>query len=467
MLHIIVATGMVSGATANLNNKLSTFDKGKYKLTKTRDLKDFSILLCGQSISTLGSLTTGFALSIWILQKTGSATAFGLSLVIQFIPSIFLSPLAGIVVDRYSRKSIMLWSDVANTLGTLMVLYLIYKNLLDVWHIYVIAALAACWGTFQQLAHSATTSLLVPKEYLAKANGMMQIALQGGAIIVPLLSMLLMDKFGLQWVIFIDLMTFLFGMACLLVVKVPSVNSESLRKKRFSFQLLVDETRFGFAYIFQRYELKQLLFFLAMAGFSTGFIYVLFRPLVLIVSNPTELGMLVSIAGIGGLSGAIFMSYWGGPERKMDAVVGFTYMIGFSSILCGLGTSFVLLAVASFFFSFAIPVIQACAQTIWQSSVEREVQGRVFAAKRQVDNFVLPCAIILAPLMADYIFEPGMRDGGIFSRYLGDIIPAGDGRGIGLLFILSGLLIILHTTIYIGWNKLSKPKNVVSINNVV
>ncbi|WP_018015942.1 MFS transporter [Teredinibacter turnerae] len=417
-------------------------------MSKFNELRGFLVLLGGQSLSALGSLATSFALGVWVLQETGSVTAFGLSLVLQIVPSIFLSPIAGVVVDRFSRKKIMLLSDIASAVGSVVVFALIANDRLEVWHIYVVAALASCWVTFQQLAHSASISQLVPEQYRANANGLIQISMQGGAILVPFVSMLLMDTVGLKWVIIVDFITFAIGIVCLTLVYFPPIDQQTLKSKKVSLSLVVAETKFGVNYILQKKELRQLVYFLAVAGFATGFVYVLYRPLVLAISGTTALGLLVSIGGIGGLVGAIIVSAWGGPKNKMNGVLGFTFIIALSSIMCGFGNSFVILAIASFSFSFAIPVIHTCAQTIWQNAVEKECQGRVFAVRKQIDNITTPMAVLLSPLLADYVFTPWMAGDGPMAAWMRSFMPSEEARGLALLFIFAGMAILLYATLY-------------------
>src|SRR5919109_51934 len=132
----------------------------------TRGIWIFSIIWLGQLFSTLGSSVTGFALSIWVYQRTGSATQFGLIAFCGVLPSILISPLAGALVDRWNHRWTMILSDFGGGLITLAIFLLLVTGRFEVWHIYVLSALSSTFGAFQGPAYIAATTLLIPKQHL-------------------------------------------------------------------------------------------------------------------------------------------------------------------------------------------------------------------------------------------------------------------------------------------------------------
>jgi hypothetical protein len=106
-----------------------------------------------------------------------------------------------------------------------------------------------------------------------------------------------------------------------------------------------------------------------------------------------------------------------------------------------------ILATAAFLYFFSHPIINGSSQAIWQSKTAPDVQGRVFAVRRMIAWSSLPLAYLVAGPLADQVFEPLLANGGALASSVGQIIGTGEGRGIGLLYILLGILSIVATVL--------------------
>jgi DHA3 family macrolide efflux protein-like MFS transporter len=179
------------------------------------------IVLAGQAVSILASNMTGFALSIWVFQKTSSATALGGMTSAFTIPYLLLIPLAGVFVDRYNRKLMMMVSDLTAALGTLAIFILFATDHLQIWHFYAINGVIGLGSAFQWPAYSAAITTMVPKEHYGRANGLLSVVQAGPGIVAPLLAGSLMPSIGLVGILLIDMATFLIAIGALLLVHVP------------------------------------------------------------------------------------------------------------------------------------------------------------------------------------------------------------------------------------------------------
>jgi hypothetical protein len=141
------------------------------------------------------------------------------------------------------------------------------------------------------------------------------------------------------------------------------------------------------------------------------------------------------------LVGALLMSAWGGPRRRMDGVLGFLAVSGVGIALGGLQPSPVLVALGAFVFFFGVPLINGCANAILQVKVVPAMHGRVFAGLHMVTGLSLPLAYVSAGPLADLVFEPLMAHSGPLSLAAGQLVGTGPGRGIGLLFVLLGVVL--------------------------
>lgn len=413
-----------------------------------KNFKMFILIWIGQLVSVIGTSLTSFALGFWVLTKTGSVTQFSMIILSVVLPTVIVSPFAGVIIDRFSRKKLMILSNCVAAFSTLIILVLVLTNSLEVWHIYLTAALASTFNTFLMPSYQSIISLLVSKEQLGRANGMIQIGESASIIVAPTVAGLLLHLYGLQAVILIDLIAFTFAIATLFFAKIPEVNS--VNKKKLNTKQFFAEAKEGWNYLMARPAFKSLLIFGALINLLLGFLNVLMQPLIIALSSEQTLGIVLSITGIGMLLGGIMISIWGGPKNRINGIFLSCGLAGVMIALAGLTTSIVFITACFFLFLFLIPIVNSCSQALWQSKVEPTIQGRVFTIRRMLGVSLYPLAIIMAGPLVDKVLNPIMEPGGLLADSVGQIIGVGEGRGIGLLFIIIGILfVIVTTTIYL------------------
>jgi MFS transporter, DHA3 family, macrolide efflux protein len=401
----------------------------------------FVFVWLGQVVSLMGSGLTSFALGVWVFQMTGSTTKFSLITICSRLPAIAVAPIAGALIDRWDRRRAMIFSDVGAGLSILAIALLYIAGILHLWHICVALIINSALSAFQWPAYSAATTMLVSKKHYGRAAGMVQTGEALGFIVSPVVGGILLTIINLHGIFLVNFATFIFSVLTLLLVRIPSpaktAEGEADKKS------LLRETAFGWRYITLRPGLMALLIFFAVVNFLSGFILVLTTPLVLSFASPSVLGTVMSIAGSGMLIGGLVMSVWGGPKRRINGVLGFELLSGLCFILAGLRPSAVLITTAAFFLFFSFTFVNGSSQAIWQSKIPADLQGRVFAVRRMVAWSAVPLAYLIAGPLAEYVFEPLMAVGGRYAGTIGQVIGAGPGRGIGLLFIIMGLLTVL------------------------
>ncbi|HEX6290384.1 MAG TPA: amino acid adenylation domain-containing protein [Herpetosiphonaceae bacterium] len=409
--------------------------------TAARGMQVFFVIWLGQLVSILGSMMTGFALGVWALQNSRSVTEFALISVFAAVPFILVSPLAGVMVDRWDRRKTMIMSDTIAALTTLAIMVLYNTGDLAIWMIYLLTSISSIARAFQMPAYTAVTTLLVPREQLGRANGLVQLAQGIGQLISPILAGVLVQYVELSGVIAVDLATFVVAVLTLMSVRVP--RPEQTTAGQEARGSLLHESRYGWTYIKQRPGLLGLLMFFATSNFMVGMVIVLAQPLVLSFpsGSPAVLGTVLSVAGAGMLVGSVVMSIWGGPRRRVNGVLGAMGLAGLCIIIAGLQPSALILTVMAFFFLFMMPFVGGSSQAIWQSKVPADIQGRVFSIRMMIATSATPLAYLLAGPLADYVFQPLLRDERApLAGSIGQIIGYGPGRGIGLMFIVFGIL---------------------------
>ncbi|HEX6290304.1 MAG TPA: MFS transporter [Herpetosiphonaceae bacterium] len=407
----------------------------------TRGMQTFMLIWIGQLVSILGTNLTGFGLPVWIYQQTGSATQLTLLSFFGFLPVILLSPFAGVLVDRWNRKTTLILSDLGGALATISLVLLLWMDRLDVYLIYPIVIMSGCFGAFQFPAFAAAITQLVPKDQLGRASGMMQLAQAIGQLLAPAIAGVLVTTIGLEGVILIDFATCLFAIGTLLLVRIP--NAERSAEGEAARGSVGHEALFGWRFITARRGLLALLLFFAASNFLMGTIVVLSTPLVLAFGTAVELGLVRSVAGVGMVVGGVVMSIWRGPKRRVYGALGGILLSGISMMIAGLAPSAILIAIAAFFFTLGMPLVGASSQPIWQSKVPVDLQGRVFGVRSTIATASMPLAYLISGPLVDYVFEPMMVPNGPLAGTFGTVIGTGEGRGIALMFIIMGFLAVL------------------------
>ena len=412
-------------------------------------MKGFTIVWIGQVVSVIASSMTTFGMTLWMYKQTESATAMAVMQVAFITPFLLLSPIAGALVDRHSRKLMMMVSDLGAVASTAAILILYTGDNLEFWHLYVAAAINGIGNTFQKPAYTATISTMIPKEQYGRANGMMELLRSGPDVLAPALAGALLavsiqgffDSFAL--ILLIDLLSFVIAIGTLLVAYIPQP-PKTVEGQRSKGNLL-KESIFGFKYILERPSLLgiQLLYLVGNLFVVTG--YFVYAPMVLARTGQDSLiyGAVQTAGALGGLAGGVIMSAWGGFKRRIHGVLAGWMLFGFSIMLFGLGTSVFLWIPAMVLFSITVALVNTSGQSIWQAKVAPDLQGRVFATRTLISWFTRPIGPIIGGALADYVMEPAMQTHTAFARIFGPIFGTGPGSGMSLLIFFTSFGVIL------------------------
>jgi len=409
-------------------------------LETPRDMKTFFTIWSGQLVSMLGSGLTNFAIGVWIYDQSKQATPFAITVLLGTIPRILLLPFAGSFADRYNRRLIMMLADTFNALLSLAVFILLGLNGLQLWHIYIIAALGSVFSAFQEPAYAASVTMIVPREKLGSANGLVQMGQAITNVLTPVLAGALFVFIGLNGILIIDFVTFFFAIGALFLVRIPQPERAPEHQNSNLWQDIV----FGWRYLRERGGLFSLLLYYAMVNFILNWSTVLLIPMVLSNYSADILGVIQTVMGVGMLIGSIVMSAWGGAKRRIPAVIAFISLGVVGFIIAGLRLDPYFIGAGVFTLMFFVPLASGNGQVIFQSKVARDVQGRVFSVRSAISQSMMPLAFLTAGPLADRFFEPLMSaDGALARTFIGQVLGTGPGRGIGLMFIISGVLALL------------------------
>ena len=419
-------------------------------IQEPKNMNSFFTIWIGQLVSILGSGLTGFALGVWIFQQTGKATPFAITVLFGSLPAVLLGPVAGAVADRFNRKKVILLADTGNALITLIAFLLLMSGQLEIWNIYMIALVGSIFSAFQEPAFAASIVMLVPRKDLQRANGMTQMTNALGNLVPPLIAGLLFGLIGLQGIILIDFITYFAALGTIIISRIPQPERIEPQEKSSQWR----EAMAGWRYLRLNGGLLGLVFYFAIVNFMINFAAVLTSPMVLAIFSPAILGYVQTAGGLWMLIGSILLSVWGGPKKKILSIMIFITISSLGLALAGMRPNAYLIAAGYFVMLFLIPLASGASQAIFQTKVPLGLQGRVFAMRSMISRSIMPIAFLTAGPLADFVFEPMMREGGsLANTFLSQIVGVGPGRGIGIIFIIAGLGTIIAT-----WLSYLNPK---------
>ncbi|MEM8612850.1 MAG: MFS transporter [Cyanobacteria bacterium P01_H01_bin.105] len=413
-------------------------------------MRTFTLIWFGQLVSTIGTYMTLFALTLWAWDKTGSATALVLVGFFSRLPMIVTTSFAGLIVDRFNRKYLMLLGDAVAALATIVIGILYLTQQLQIWHLYTILFVTGGFGQIQALAYQSSVSLIVPKQHYTRTGSMAAIVHYGSNIVGPALAGILYPIIRLSGIIVVDLITFFIAFATLLAASIPQPEKQVELQTQLTVESPVEPENwgsqfvFGFHHVWKQPSLKALLLITVLFTFAHDLGAALYSPMILARTNGSAqvLASISVVTGIGGVTGAVIISAWGGPKRHINGVLGGYIGAGLSKTVFGLGQSLTVWLPAQMCSSLNFPLLGSSRTALWMGKTASNIQGRVFAANDLVIQGASAGAVLLAGPLADRLLEPAMMLDKPLANLLSFGFGTGPGAGMAVLYTLCALVMI-------------------------
>ena len=400
-------------------------------------MKKFLMIWSGELISSIGSGMTAFALSVYVYQTTGSATYVSLITLLAYLPTVLLSPLGGVLADRYDRRLLMIIGDLFSGLGLAYVLWNIQTGSDSMLPICIGVTFNAVFVALLEPSFRATITELLTEEEYARASGMVQIAGNAKFLISPALAGILLAVADIRLILLIDIGTFLITVTTVAIVR-KSVG-KAVKTER---QSIGREMRLGFAEINKSKGIRTLIILMSFVCFFVGILQTLTSPMVLAVSNAETVGIMESLCAVGMLLGSVFIGILGIKKNFSTVLCVAGILSGIFIALTGVNKSIFVTGAGIFLFFLALPFMNTSADVLIRKNIPNELQGRVWGIISLLSQTGTVLAYALSGVLADYVFEPLLSDNGVLSDSIGALIGTGTGRGIGFMLILSGICII-------------------------
>jgi len=376
--------------SARLEGKLSSaFHALKYR--------NFKLFLGGQLISLVGTYVQNVAQAWLVYRLTGSATLLGLIAFSGQISIFVLTPLTGIVADSKSRKHILFATQIAPMLLSLVLAVLTLSGRVQVWHVFVVAALLGIVNAFDYPVRQAFVAELVTKEDLMSAVTLNSSMINSARTIGPGIGGLLVAGIGEGWCFLANALSYIAVIVGLFLIRAES----SPRKPAQHFRAGVAE---AFHFVRHTGPVGGLMVLLGLISFM-GLRYEILMPVYtreILHGGPTEFGLLMGASGIGAIFGSLMLATFGDVRTLGDwaalAAAGF----GGTLVLLSFSHTFPFALGVMLLIGFAMVTELDASNTLVQRIVPDDLRGRVMAIWTMMLTGLAPFGSLLVGILAQH-----------------------------------------------------------------
>ena len=364
--------------------------------------KNVTVFLGGQTISLFGSLLVQYAISWYIVLRTQSGVMMTIAIVCGFLPTLFLSPFAGVWADRYNRKTLIILSDSVIAASTLILAILFLLGYDALWLLFVISAIRALGTAIQTPTVGAFLPQLVPEDQLMKVNATYGSVQSMIMLVCPMLSGALLTVTDIEAIFFIDVVTAVIAVSVLLLFLHVPIHAKAVENQSVSY---LSDMRGGLTYIKNHEFVKKLflfcaifLFFIAPAAFLT--------PLQVTRSFGNDVWRLTAIEvtfSLGMMVGGIIMFSWGGFNNKIHTMVLSSLVTGICTFALGITPVFWIYLIFMGLIGVGMPFFNTPFTVLLQQKIEGDFLGRIFGVFTMISSSMMPLGMLVFGPVSDLI----------------------------------------------------------------
>lgn len=365
---------------------------------------NFLLLWLGHLIAYIGDYFILLAVPIVVEKLTGSTLMVGLSVIAEAIPMLLLGPVAGVFIDRWDRKRIMIISCVVRAM--LVLILLIVQRADQVWIFYLIGFLMSTVSRFFSPAMNALLPLIVEDpDDLLNANGLMQLVMTVGLLAGPALAGFIIDLWGAPTAYWVESVCLMIAATMNMFVRVPKQKNLTPNATTHDISSVLDELWEGIGYLFSNRTMFGVLVVLLVTQLGFGAINVVWVPYLqrTFGIGPKGLGIVDAAQGLGMVFGGIALGFLSKRLVKTTLAGGGAVIIGIFFAAIGLAPRFVYVIVFSFLVGFGFVPAQSAIMTLIQLSVPNQKLGRVSSANLALRSASGLISMALAAAFAEMI----------------------------------------------------------------
>ena len=409
-------------------------------------MKSFYHILINTFVANITTSYLWFALTFWAYLETQSVLATGIIGGSYMLLVALCSIWFGTVVDHHKKRSVMLFAAgftmVAFLLAACLYLVVPSDSLLTLsgvwfWVFAGVILIGAVVENMRNIALSTIVTLLVEKDRRANANGLVGTVQGIGFIITSVFSGLSIGLPGMGWTLAIACVLTALSFLHMLFVRIPEegiVHDPELQNKQVDIKGSIAAIRvvpglFG------------LLFFSMFNNFIGGSYMALMDPYGLTMFSVETWGIIFGVAGTGFIIGGIIVAKFGLGKQPIKTLLYAVMVMGLIGALFTIREWAWLYIVGIWLYMVLIPIVESAEQTVIQRVVPFEKQGRVFGFAQALESSATPVTAFLIAPLAQFVIIPFMNSAEGSERF-GWLLGAGETRGIALIFLISGIIMV-------------------------
>ena len=376
------------------------------ELANSQTFRRYIFMWSAQLFSIMGSAVVNFAIMWWITVLTGSATLLSIGIFIYILPMAFLTPVAGVLADRWSRKKIIAIADSLQALTTVWIILLFYFGAANPLVVMLITGLRGIFQAFHVPTINAITPTMVPKDKISRMNGFNYLFSSLISIVGPVLGAFLYELFqgDISTILWIDVITFIIAIIPLLITKLPVVERSMIEKKKDSF---IFEFKTGIKTIRLIPGLLTLLLLSMLLNFLLMPFNVILPYYIEVLHEGTvaDFAFVMVFLQIGMVLGALLTSVK--KEWKHKIFTYFGGLLVITGMLSGYTFApkgwFLFLAIGNFVVGFLLPIGNTIYMTIIQTTVPNDKMGRVISIDHSISSLISPFGALISGPLVDII----------------------------------------------------------------
>lgn len=410
-------------------------------------MKQFYQVLVNTLIANVTTSFLWFGLVFWVYLETKSVLATGIIGGAYMLLVAIFSIIFGTIVDHHKKKAVFMFSSVFTLVAFLLagILYATQptEQLLTITHPFFwlfigIILIGAVIENMRNIALSTTVTLLVPKERRANANGMVGTVTGIGFIVTSVFSGLAIGLLGMGWTLVIAIGLTALALLHMCFVAIPEkgiMHDPELANKKV-------DIKGSIAAILAVPGLFALLIFSTFNNFIGGVYMALMDPYGLTLFSVEMWGIIFGVTGTGFVIGGLLVAKWGLGKNPLRTLLRMAFLMGLIGALFTVREWPWLFTLGIWLYMVMIPAIEAAEQTVIQRVVPYERQGRVFGFAQAFESAAAPItAFLIAPIAEFFIIPYAKSEAG--AAQLQPLLGSGDARGIALVFLIAGLIMML------------------------
>jgi MFS family permease len=373
---------------------------GSGRLTRSLRHRNYRLFFGGQSLSLIGTWITRIATSWLVYRLTGSELLLGVVGFSGQVPTLLLAPFAGVLVDRWDRRRILVVTQILSLVQSLALASLTFSNTITVRSILVLQVVQGLINAFDTPARQAfVVELVDDRADLANAIALNSSMVNGSRIIGPSIGGALIAAVGEGWCFMADAISYLFVIASLVAMKVARAPRARVEAH------VLSELKTGYRYVMSSPPIRTALLVLAIVS-AMGMPYTVLMPVIVthvLHGGPRTLGVLMTASGAGALGGALYLA-------SRETVVGLGRVSMMATITFGAGLVAFAFVGNEILAVLVLPIVGAgfmvqlaATNTILQTIVEDHLRGRVMAFYTMAFFGTAPIGSLLAGVAADRI----------------------------------------------------------------